>query len=610
MTIWNRLAKRLSSARRDQRGAVAVQFALLLLPIAILTFGLIDISRTSLQKRQLQDALDASTLMAARSTATTNADLDTIGDAALATELSGLGVTLTPASSTFSIDGTTITGTVSVTIKPIVSNLWTNKDITISAQTKVVRASKDVEVSLVLDTTGSMSGTRIADLKTAAADLVDQVVRDAQTPYYSRIALVPYAAGVNVGAAYADAVRGPVPVRVITGASWAKQSSSTITKITRSSTNATITTSTAHNLVANDRVYIAGISGMVDLNGKNYNVTSVSGLTFTIGGVSSSYSAYKSAGTATECRTTTCSVVVTTSVAHGFINGDLITIANVAGMTQLNGQTPTISTLTTTTFDTHLVGVGYGAYSSGGTATCTTSTVSGCTNYTFTSAAGGSQTLGISTCVSERVGLDAYTDVAPSTSLVGRNYPASNNPCPVGMITPLTSDKTLLKGEIAKVTASGSTAGQIGLGWGWYMISPNYGYLWPTATQKPAIYGKKDLMKVLILMTDGAFNTQYCNGVIAKDAGSGSGNDSDHINCNATNGNGFAQTNTLCTNIKAKGVIIYTVGFDVGDDATATAMLRACATDPDHVFFPADGAALKTAFHAIGQDISSLRIAQ
>jgi Flp pilus assembly protein TadG len=73
MTMWKRLAARL---RDDERGAIAVQFALLLIPIAILTFGLIDISRASVQKRQLQDALDAATLMAARSTATTNADLD------------------------------------------------------------------------------------------------------------------------------------------------------------------------------------------------------------------------------------------------------------------------------------------------------------------------------------------------------------------------------------------------------------------------------------------------------------------------------------------------------------------------------------------------------
>ncbi len=79
VTMWKRPAARL---RDDERGAIAVQFALLLIPSPVLTFGLIDLGRVSVQKRQLQDALDAATLMAARSTATNNGDLDTIGDAA------------------------------------------------------------------------------------------------------------------------------------------------------------------------------------------------------------------------------------------------------------------------------------------------------------------------------------------------------------------------------------------------------------------------------------------------------------------------------------------------------------------------------------------------
>jgi len=39
-------------------------------------------------------------------------------------------------------------------------------------------------------------------------------------------------------------------------------------------------------------------------------------------------------------------------------------------------------------------------------------------------------------------------------------------------------------------------------------------------------------------------------------------------------------------------------------------MLKYCATDKDHVYFPANGAELKTAFKSIAQDISQLRIAK
>ena len=166
----------------------------------------------------------------------------------------------------------------------------------------------------------------------------------------------------------------------------------------------------------------------------------------------------------------------------------------------------------------------------------------------------------------------------------------------------------MLKNQISALDDGGSTAGQIGLAWGWYMVSPNFAYLWPSSSQKPAAYGTAETMKIVVMMTDGAFNTPYCKGVIASNAGSGSGSASDHINCNATNGDATAQAKELCTKIKAKNVIIFTVGFDV--DSTAKSMLTTCATKTSQAYFPATGGELKTAFKSIAQEISALRIAK
>ena len=90
----------------------------------------------------------------------------------------------------------------------------------------------------------------------------------------------------------------------------------------------------------------------------------------------------------------------------------------------------------------------------------------------------------------------------------------------------------------------------------------------------------------------------------------GSGSASDHINCNATNGDPFAQAATLCTNMKAKGVIVYTVGFNVGSDAGVKSLMQNCATSAEYVYMPSSGADLKIAFRAIAQDINSLRISK
>jgi len=604
--------------RRDERGAIAVQFALLALPLAVLVFGLVDVSRVSLQRRQMQDALDAATLIAARSTAVTDAELEAVGDPAFLAEVAGMNLGLTASSASFKMGADNhIIGTATATLQPIIANLWTKGNFPVTATSDVVRSSKNLEVSLVLDITGSMGGTRIADLKTAASDLVDIIVKDVQAPFYSKVALVPYAAGVNVGS-YASAARGPVPVRAISGADWLA-SGKTITGITRA--NPAVVTVSNHGYATGDKVYLSGIKGNdATLNGKTYTITRVSSNTFSLNGVSTSSNYNNGGGVAQKCLTSACSIVVTTSASHGFITGDQISFANMAGLTSLNGTTRTITNLTATTFDTGLGGSSStGVYTGGGTATCEQSTNPGCNKLSYTNANGTTGVVRpLSTCVSERSGTQAYTDAAPSTAYVGLNYPSdtpltnSPNPCPSPEITPLSSDRSVLKAEINGLEAGGSTAGQIGLAWGWYMIAPNFGYLWPNATQRPAAYKTKDLMKVVILMTDGAFNTPYCNGVIAYNAGVGSGSSSDHINCNATNGDPFTQARALCAAIKnsANDITLYTVGFDVGSDATAKSFLTSCASDTSKAFFPATGSELKSSFKAIAQEISDLRIAR
>ena len=70
----------------------------------------------------------------------------------------------------------------------------------------------NVETSLMLDVTGSMCQpcTKIDAVKSAAKDLIDIVVWADQSKYYSRVALAPFAEGVNVGATLAPLVRGTV----------------------------------------------------------------------------------------------------------------------------------------------------------------------------------------------------------------------------------------------------------------------------------------------------------------------------------------------------------------------------------------------------------------
>ena len=192
---------------------------------------------------------------------------------------------------------------------------------------------------------------------------------------------------------------------------------------------------------------------------------------------------------------------------------------------------------------------------------------------------------------------------------MGRNYPSADNPCLGNTISPLSNNKSTLKSQIDKLSAGGSTGGHVGVAWGWYLVSPKFAYLWPSSS-KPAAYGTPELLKVVVLMTDGEYNSAYCNGVISADSTTGSGDARDHVNCNAPNGHSFNQSTSLCTAMKAAGVIVYTVGFNIVDDQRARDLVNNCATDAKHVYIANGGTALKDAFSAIGREIDNLRLSK
>ena len=200
-------------------------------------------------------------------------------------------------------------------------------------------------------------------------------------------------------------------------------------------------------------------------------------------------------------------------------------------------------------------------------------------------------------CAIERKGSHAYTDEAPDS---GRYLEAEKSPpvnwrkykCPLAEIMPLNSDAAAIKAEIDSLVADGSTAGHIGLGWGWYMVSPLWTPIWPTASD-PKPYDDPNTIKAIILMTDGEFNTSYHNGPM-----------------NQTSSD---QALEICNNIKDPGftkgnLTVYSVAFQSPPAAEAT--LKACATSPAHYFSASNGTELRAAFQDIAKRLQSLRLAK
>ncbi|WP_292129465.1 TadE/TadG family type IV pilus assembly protein [Brevundimonas sp.] len=601
----------------DARGNVAMLFGLSLPVLILMTVGGVDIHRASTVRVNLQDALDAATLAAARSPYSEDEDLREVGLAALRANLKAYpDIILREQDTTFSLnDDAVVVASSRVDVKTLVANIFLppygkfmDDYVPVGAHSEVNRSSRNLEVALVLDITGSMSGSRIAAMKTAARDLVDLVVQDVQTPYYTRMSVVPYSIGVNMGG-YANGARGtPIGARSISHLAWAAAAARDIRDITRAN-GGVVTTSTGHGLQSNDYVWIRDVDGMDEVNDRAYRVQRINNKKFSLESWNGSYWApvntsgydrYDGDGEMRQCLVPDCSVQVT-APGHGLSDGDGVYIDGVNGMTGINNRPYIVANVTNNTYSIGVNGAEWGAHTSGGSSWCGQD---GCQWRVFHNIYNTLRAQQISTCVTERTGAQAYTSAAPSTAYVGRNYPATNAPCPSSVIMPLSYDKSAMKSLISRFNVTGSTAGHIGLAWGWYTVSSSFNALWsdnPAGAASP-----NELLKAVILMTDGEFNTNYCTGVLARDSGNGG----ERINCAATNGDPFDQAEELCDAMKAEGVVVYTVGLELRAGGEAEEFMQSCATSPDHVYLPASGGDLSEAFAAIGRELTQLRISR
>ncbi len=155
------------------------------------------------------------------------------------------------------------------------------------------------------------------------------------------------------------------------------------------------------------------------------------------------------------------------------------------------------------------------------------------------------------------------------------------------------------------MTATGGTAGHIGIQWGIQMLAPGSGLSAAAGDTKakPGPYLDETIKKIMIVMTDGAFNRWHCSGLIDKSLNNARGS------CYSPNGNSFTQAKASCNFAKTKDIEIYFVGIGLdGTDTDIQQLTAACSTDAGHIILATDGAALTAAFETIAANIRALRL--
>ncbi len=365
---------------------------------------------------------------------------------------------------------------------------------------KNIHGTKNLELSLMLDVSGSMAGSKINDMKTASDDFLDIVLPDGISDDNRRVALVPFSDRVNVGAYVSAATGLPATRQVQTG-----------------TTQAYVFSNSSFSW-----------RSVEDCGDRVQSITS--------------FSNYTQAQAEAYCE------------------------ANFQSRTRrgaLQYYTPARTTGNVPV---------YAQYNLRG-------------------------------CVTERSGSEAYTDAAPGAgSYVGPYAPgysmdtqySSSGSCTsyssvagqyreLPVVKALTTDKAALKAHINTFGTYAGTAGHVATAWSAYMISPEWNGFWGADVHNVAPYGDPETIKAAVLMTDGEYNS----------------------NVNWTSAS--AQALAICQEMKDKGIIVYTIGFDMSTNPNdpARQMLQQCAS-PDKYYFPYNGTQLRQAFQEIGNSLVTI----
>lgn len=539
---------------RARRGNVAMIFALSLPPLILMTLGGVDIHRASTVRVNLQDALDAAALAAARSPYTTSAEIRTVGLNALRANLKAYPeITLREDKTTFVLnDEGVVVADSKVDVKALVANIFLppygkfmDDQLPVGAHSEVFRSNKMVEIALVLDNTGSMQGTKLTNTKTAARDLIDRLAAaDARSvePDAVKISLVPFSMTVRPHSGFTSTGNRSGA----TGLGW----------VSRATNHTGSTGSTG--LFANGQDRFALLDSMqIGWGG-----------------------CIESRAYPNDVRDTAPSTANQATMFVPYFSPD----------SPDRDTFPNDSTWRRYSFDNDYLDE---------PTTSLNGLISNLQN-TLTNAlrlqAWDRLTKDDSKYVKSRLRSGIGVNLGP------------NQGCGLEPVMRLTDDFSGLKSAVSRMAATGTTNIPMGLMWGWHTLSPNA----PYRDGRP--YGTDRLQKIIILMTDGENvnntasnpdNSEYTGvGMIWQDR-LGVGSSSSGTQRRNAMDDRLAE---LCVNLRERDIILYTVGVQV--DSRTQDLLRDCATQPANYFNVTNASGIGQAFDRIAGAIENLRIAK
>jgi len=187
--------------KHDEKGAFAVIFAIMMIPLMAFAGAAVDYSEASRIKKQLISAADSSVLAGARAASTSDDDafIREVARKVFRANLAS-SVVLGEVDFIFTHTNDGVRVDAKTKMKTSFLPLIGMEYLDVAVFSEATSSSSQIEVALVLDNTGSMSGGKIISLIQAATSLVNELMPQDRDNAIS-IGLVPFAKYVNIGMA-------------------------------------------------------------------------------------------------------------------------------------------------------------------------------------------------------------------------------------------------------------------------------------------------------------------------------------------------------------------------------------------------------------------------
>ncbi len=668
MTIKCNFLPRWKQFRHEQSGTTSLIFTLSIIPMMLMGGAAMDLSRAVRERTELYAATDAAILAAARLMKTANST--TLSSVALA------HLTASHNSPNYSIEsGPVVNSTKTEVCMTSTTNMPTTmmkiaqiNYVTLRAKSCAKVGGTTYEVALALDNTGSMSGTKMSDMKVAAKNLIDQLLPANQPLQYAQVSLIPF--NYSVKAFDPDTIAQPGNSDESTrfaNVTWLDQNGAssihweTLPQVTggtfapanRFELHKNIGTTWAGCLEerpgayaladqpssaatpdslyvpqfapdegdnASNRInsYLPDYGNSICANPDVYKTRDGQSPYFNDG--QSKLCKYKPGVQVTvvpgACTTTQVCTQTNNTNPSDFLNR-LIQHAKY-GRSAAKPVNASMSLPKISDDNSLLHNVDGGGGGGGGgnkpwwcpwfptNPQCTGGGGPTCTNVT--------------TCEPDTTVTTPKTITADTSSGKG-----PNQFCTIRPVTQLSQNAAALKTEIDAMSAGGNTNLVSAVSWAWKTISPNSPYA-NYKVIKP--YATPSHEKVIVFMTDGDNtwgSTSNSNGSYYSPFGffwnkrlgkaDAPGKSCNNQDVGSSNVTCYMDAMTLkaCNAAKAQGIKIYTIGFSTASDpisSSGQSLLQSCATSSSNYYLATNASQLNAAFAAIGDSLQGLHISR